>query len=161
MKRVYVDHELLTIATPQASEGGSAPPAPDAPEALRHLAEAGHELVVVGPTPVELGDDGPMVRWQANLGRGRLSGWYLTGDVHRCSTARRTGLRTILVGPPVPSTMSPERCDREARDLTTAALEILATDVMGGTAPSATVAGGAEQEGSDALREGGSADTIA
>ncbi|HYM83553.1 MAG TPA: hypothetical protein VEY67_05340 [Candidatus Dormibacteraeota bacterium] len=139
IRRVFVDHELLVVGTAAAPEAAAAPPAPDAPEALRHLAEAGHELVVVGPEPVELGGDGPMVRWQAELGRGRLSGWYLTADVHRCSTARRSGLRTVLVGPSVPSTMAPERCDREVRDLTAAALEILATDVMGGTGASATV----------------------
>jgi hypothetical protein len=141
VRRIYVDHELLVVPAPGTADEAPAPPAPDAPDALRHLAEAGHELVVVGPSPVDLGNGGPVVRWQATLGKGRLSGWYLTADVHRCSTARQSGLRTVLVGPPVPSTMSPERCDREARDLTTAALEILATDVMGGTGSTTTMAG--------------------
>lgn len=140
MTRVYVDHELLVVSAPGTADEAPAPRAPDAPDALRHLAEAGHELVVVGPSPVDLGNDGPIVRWQAALGKGRLSGWYLTADVRRCSTARQHGLSTVLVGPPVSSTMSPERCDREARDLTTAALEILATDVMGGTGTAATMA---------------------
>jgi hypothetical protein len=132
IRRVYVDHELLVVTGVGGSTEGSPPPAPDAPDALRHLADAGHELVVLGPSPVELGE-GPPVRWQASLGNGRVSGWYLTADVHRCASARQRGLRTVLVGPPVPTAMAPERCDREARDLTTAALEILATDVMGGT----------------------------
>ena len=141
MRRVYVDHELLVVGTPSAAGEAPAPPTPDAPDALRHLAEAGHELVVVGPSPVDLGDRGPIVRWQAHLGKGRLSGWYLTADVHRCSPARRNGLRTVFVGPLVASTTSPERCDCDARDLTAAALEILATDVMGGTGAVSTVAG--------------------
>lgn len=133
MSRVYVDPELLVLAGLGAPGEEPAHPAPDAPEALRHLADAGHELIVLGPPRVEGGPGGLPVRWQARLGSGRLSGWYLTADVHRCARARRSGLRTIQVGPTVASTMAPERCDLEARDLTAAALEILATDAMGGT----------------------------
>jgi hypothetical protein len=131
--RVFIDHELLVVTQASGGSPGMAPPAPDAVDALRHLSDGGHELVLVGPAPVEIGDSGPPVRWQTSLGSGRASGWYLTADVHRCASARRRGLRTILVGPPAPTTMAPERCDREARDLSAAALEILATDAMGGT----------------------------
>jgi hypothetical protein len=44
----------------------------------------------------------------------------------------RPGLRILLVGPkPAPSPRPTPRCDAEARDLSTAILEILSRDVMG------------------------------
>jgi hypothetical protein len=139
MSRIYVDHELLTVAGSGAATDAPARIVPDAHESLGYLADAGHELIVLGPAPVEVGPDGLPVRWQSSLGRGRLSGWYLTADVRACAGARQSGLRTILVGPSAPSSGGPERCDRDARDLTTAALEILATDAMGGTGSETTV----------------------
>ena len=109
MSRVYVDRSLAG--------------APGASEALRHLSEAGHDVVPVSaPPPADrLGDD--TVR----------PAWLLTASVELC-VERPAGITTVFVGPRRPATRGPlVRCDLEARDLGAAVLEILSREAMGQT----------------------------
>jgi hypothetical protein len=56
--------------------------------------------------------------------------WLLTDDERGCEE-RRAGLKTILIGPKAGSTRRPTAlCDRRARDLFSAVLEVLALQAM-------------------------------
>ena len=99
---------------------------PDAPERLAHLRDAGHELVVVGPTqvPHEAALDADTVdRLPDDVPRGA---WFVTADPSTCVDHRAT-VRTVLVGPRRDE-RRPTRCDTTARDLREAVLEILAAE---------------------------------
>jgi hypothetical protein len=108
---------------------GSAALDPDVGERLAHLADAGHQLVLVAPEehPAwSLGswsDRSPSM--PSNPPRGS---WFLTADPATCGD-RRPGLRTVLIGPRELG-LRPTRCDSTARDLREAVLEILAADAM-------------------------------
>ena len=57
--------------------------------------------------------------------------WFITGDPTWCEGDRPMGLRSILVGPKRPPARRPTlRCDVDARDLTTAMIEILVRETM-------------------------------
>jgi hypothetical protein len=108
--------------------GGAVDPA--ALRSLRHLVDAGHELVFVDQAAPrsddlrELGEDVVDVVPQHPEERA----WYLTDDVEHCRemTAR---VRTVLIGAsPPPGSI--HRCDSVARDLQTAIMEILASEAM-------------------------------
>jgi hypothetical protein len=56
--------------------------------------------------------------------------WLLTDDERRCEE-RHVGLKTVLVGPKPGSSRRPAAmCDRRARDLFSAVLEVLAQQAM-------------------------------
>ena len=115
----------------------------DAAERLRHLTEAGHELVLIESPR---GDDAGPARRAPALSpatsegvpwRSRTSSlpsdpprgsWFLTGDAAACGD-RQAGLRTVLIGPRLET--RPTRCDTTARDLRDAVLEILTSEAMG------------------------------
>jgi hypothetical protein len=61
-------------------------------------------------------------------GRPPTPSWYLTTEVERCQGASAK-LRTVLIGA-APPPGSIHRCDAVARDLQTAALELLASEAM-------------------------------
>lgn len=100
-----------------------------ASERLLHLAEAGHELVLVGAD-----DHSPRgtVPWSAHLpslpSAPARGSWFVTADPATCLDFQ-AGLRTVLVGPRDEG-QRPTRCDMTARDLREAVLEILASDAM-------------------------------
>jgi hypothetical protein len=126
MSRVFLDPGLLLTG---GAAVGTRRLSPGAADALAVLADAGHEVVVIGDLPAELASRRAIRTAVAPSGR---TGWLVTGDRRDCERTRRRGLRTILVGPHLESDPRPtERCDREARDLPAAALVILATEAMG------------------------------
>jgi hypothetical protein len=108
---------------------GSAASEQGAADRLRHLADAGHELVLVAASDhparglVGWADRTPAVPHDPPPGS-----WFVTADQTLCG-GRQAGLRTILVGPRG-SAPRPTRCDTTARDLRDAVLEILAADAM-------------------------------
>lgn len=125
MTRVYVDAEAAAV-------GGLAEPSLD-PAALRSLAflaEAGHDVIVVAHDAEarselraiagEVVSDVPV--------RPDAPSWYFTTEVERCQGASAR-LRTVLIGA-APPAGSIHRCDAVARDLQTAALELLASEAM-------------------------------
>jgi hypothetical protein len=109
---------------------GAAATEPGAPDRLAHLADAGHELVLVaGPGHAA----GRLRSWASHLtalpdGPHRDS-WYVTADPATCAE-HRAGLRTVLVGPRADGPRASLRCDSTARDGGAAVLEILAADAM-------------------------------
>jgi hypothetical protein len=126
--RVFLDPGTAVIET-----GGAVDPA--ALRSLRHLVDAGHELVLVDqPSPSsadlrELAAD--VVEMVPPLPDERS--WYLTDDVEHCRqmTAR---VRTVLIGAsPPPGSI--HRCDSVARDLQAAVMEILASEAMSAERP--------------------------
>jgi hypothetical protein len=121
--RVFLDPGTAVI-----ENGGAVDPA--ALRSLRHLVDAGHELVVIDPPGEsvlelrELADR--VVDAVPQLPEERS--WYLTDDVEHCRemTAR---VRTVLIGAsPPPGSI--HRCDSVARDLQAAVMEILASEAM-------------------------------
>jgi hypothetical protein len=108
----------------------SAAAEPGAADRLAHLAEAGHELVLVAPPDAR--SDGT-ISWAGRLaalpGAPRRGSWYVTADPATCG-GHRAGLRTILVGPRAEGPRASIRCDSTARDVGAAVLEILAADAM-------------------------------
>jgi 23S rRNA A2030 N6-methylase RlmJ len=113
--------------------GGAVDPA--ALRSLRHLVDAGHELVLVDPPDESAGDlrelAARVVDAVSQMPDGRA--WYLTNDVEHCRemTAR---VRTVLIGAsPPPGSI--HRCDSVARDLQAAVMEILASEAMSAERP--------------------------
>lgn len=134
MNRIYVERQVMAPPTgveapPAGSDGDD--PAPEAVEALRHLAES-FELVILGdPGPSILGAFGGRVRGARGLPTSPAHGsWLLTHDPETC-VVRPPGLKTILVGPRrAPTNRPAPRCDVEARDLSAAVVEILTREAM-------------------------------
>lgn len=100
-----------------------------AAERLRHLADAGHALVLIAPA------DHPSVAmggWAERRDKvpddAPRGSWFVTADPATCGD-RKAGLRTILMGPRAVG-LRPTRCDVTARDLRAAVLEILAAEAM-------------------------------
>ena len=115
MTTIYVDGSALL-------ESG-------APDRLRHLADAGHELVLVGPDDHPSRGTVPWAGHRAALpGEPARGSWFVTADPATCLDFRPE-LRTVLVGPRDEG-QRPTRCDTTARDLREAVLEILASDAM-------------------------------
>lgn len=128
MSRVYLEPGVIEA---RAGAGPTAQPsvASDAAEALRTLAETGHELVLVTGRPVPLPDGFPEMRDMVAPAAAR-DAWYLTTDPEHCG-ARLAGVRSILVGPgPATRRAAIHRCDIQTRDLRAAVLEILAREAM-------------------------------
>jgi hypothetical protein len=120
--RVFLDPGTAVI-----ENGGAVDPA--ALRSLRHLVDAGHELVLVD----QPGADGDLRELGASVVAAVPQlpderAWYLTDDVEHCRelTAR---IRTVLIGAsPPPGSI--HRCDSVARDLQAAVMEILASEAM-------------------------------
>jgi hypothetical protein len=119
MTDVYVDPSVAAM--------------PDAASHLAHLIDTGHQVVFVGDYPKAVVDALPGASSTRVVpDRVARSSWYVTADPSRCGDLRQAGLKTLLVGPrPAPTAFPSRRCDAEARDLSTAVLEILSNEVMG------------------------------
>jgi hypothetical protein len=132
LTRVYLDPSVVVAPEGAAGGGSSHGTAPDAVEALGHLADGGHELLVLGTeTPPALANLPLEVHAISEIPEDPGAGsWLITDDPDSCSQRPR-GLRTILVGPKrAPSNRPAARCDLEARDLSAAVIEILAREAM-------------------------------
>ena len=143
MAAVYLDGSLL--AAPETSSSV---------DDLRHLVDAGFELVRLaggagagnaaadGPAGGSAGDsagdsagrpslDGLDLRVADTVDAEQHGAWLLTADARTCGRARPVICRTILVGPAPVDGSGPGRCDLVVRDVRSAVLEILASDAMG------------------------------
>ncbi len=131
MTTVYVDTRALLVGA--AAGPGAARLAPDADSALGHLREAGLEVILLGGADAIGGCEGAIPGWTLlpELPEDP-QGWMIAGDAAACAQGRPCRhLRTILVGPAAPARgLASRACDMEARDLTDAALTILAADAM-------------------------------
>jgi hypothetical protein len=131
---VYLDGSLL-----------DAPGTAGAIDDLRHLSDAGFELVRLTassadgkaaepPRPATPSPgasvDAPAMRTAEQVDSDERGAWLLTADPHACGRARPVICRTILVGPTPPDGAGPARCDHVVRDIRSAVLEILASDAM-------------------------------
>lgn len=134
MPAVYLDGSLL-----------DAPETAGAIEDLRHLSDAGFELVRLSASstdakaaerprpatsPSGASVDALVVRTAEQVDGDGRGAWLLTADPHACGRARPVICRTILVGPTPPDGAGPARCDHVVRDIRSAVLEILASDAM-------------------------------
>jgi hypothetical protein len=123
--RVYVDLDAVSSGTGESRSSDR-----EAVRSLEHLVEAGHEVVLVcdgDAVPVALGEIATTAVAAAPTELTETA-WYLVSDVDRCRD-RTTRLRTVLIGS-LPAPGAIHRCDRVARDLMTAVLEILADEAM-------------------------------
>lgn len=123
MTRVFFDPSTAVIENAGAVD-------PAALRSLRHLVDAGHELVLVDPPAESAGDlrelAARVVDAVSQLPEERA--WYLTDDVEHCR-AMTARVRTVLIGAsPPPGSI--HRCDSVARDLQAAVMEILASEAM-------------------------------
>lgn len=134
MPAVYLDGSLF-----------DAPGTAAAIDDLRHLSDAGFELIrlTAGSTDGRAAEpprpaspsSGPSVdalamRTAEQVDDDGRGAWLLTADPHACGRARPVICRTILVGPTPPDGAGPARCDHVVRDIRSAVLEILASDAM-------------------------------
>jgi hypothetical protein len=127
--RVYLDPGVIFVRSGAAGTGHDAVSA-SAADALRNLAETGHELILVTSTPITLPDGFPAIRQASRIDPGPSASWFLTTDPEACGE-RRAGLRTMLIGPgPATRRATIQRCDVQTRDLNAAAIEILAREAM-------------------------------
>jgi hypothetical protein len=125
---VYVDTDAIVDASRSA-----AGPDEGALRSLRFLREAGHDVVLVvdpssSPPWAAPGGEWSSLAPEAVPVRPPSASWYLTSDVERCR-GRSALLRTVLIGS-TPGPAAIHRCDALARDVSAAALEILAAEAM-------------------------------
>ena len=129
MTTVYVDIDTIVDGS-----RSSAVPDDGALRSLRFLREAGHDVVLVvddgseAPAWASPGGEWSSVELDLVPVRPPTASWYLTSDVGRC-LGRSALLRTVLIGS-TPAPAAIHRCDAMARDVSAAALEILATEAM-------------------------------
>jgi hypothetical protein len=104
---------------------------PDAADQLRHLADTGHRLYVLGPRPSGLAELASVDEADGLPDAPAAGSWFLTANVELCAE-RRPPMASMLIGPrPAPSPRPAPRCDADARDLAAAVLEILRREAMG------------------------------
>ena len=130
MTRIYLDPTALVLST--GGTEGAEHVAPGATDAVVNLVEAGFDVVLLGnsghasltelPAEVHRADELPEHLEQ--------DAWYLTGEPHP-TFGRPRGGTTVLVGPKRPAgKLPPPRFDMEARDISSAAMEILTRQAM-------------------------------
>jgi hypothetical protein len=129
--RIYLDPTALVMPTggPETTEEHVAPGATDA---VAHLVEAGFEVIVLDEaTPDPLRSLAHEVKHASSLPEHLdHDAWFLTGEPYP-SFGRPRGGTTVLVGPRRPVGKIPlPRFDMEARDIGSAAMEILTRQAM-------------------------------
>jgi len=130
MARVYLDPSAVLLEAPGI--GSDEPHAvPGATKALRDLAEAVDEVVVIAADRVGALDLPDAVHVADELPAAMDSdSWFVTGDPESIR-GRSDSPRTILVGPKrAPGPLPLPRVDVEARDLSAAVIEILTHQAM-------------------------------
>jgi hypothetical protein len=127
---IYVDPSALLLS---AGDPGGADEhvEPGGADAVRHLVEAGFDVVLLAPDGEPVPDLSSEVRRASRLPEHLdQDAWYLTGEPHPVFGRPRGGT-TVLVGPRRPAgTLPLPRFDMEARDMASAAMEILTRDAM-------------------------------
>ena len=130
MTRIYLDPTALVLTS-----GGTEGPehvAPGATDAVANLVEAGFDVVILGDASAEPLRDlrGSVSRATALPDHLDHDAWYITGEPHP-AFGRPRGGTTVLVGPRQPvGKLPPPRFDMEARDIASAAMEILTRQAM-------------------------------
>ena len=128
MTRVYFDPGVLLVDSAPGRAASST--VSDAADALRNLAETGHDLFLLTDVPISLPAGFPKLRRASRIDPAPATSWYLTGDPESCGR-RQPGLRTVLVGPgPATRRATIQRCDIQTRDLHAAVIEIIAREAM-------------------------------
>ena len=130
MTRIYLDPTALVLFS--GGSGGAEHVAPGATEAVVNLVEAGFEVFILGDASAD-----PLQKLARGVGHADelpehldRDAWYLTGEPHP-AFGRPRGGTTVLVGPRRPAGKLPlPRFDMEARDLPSAAMEILTRQAM-------------------------------
>jgi hypothetical protein len=130
--RVYVDPTAVVLPSAAGPAVAAESAAPGASEALRHLLEAGCDVVLLSDQPP--GSLGPLpegVEVASELpGDVQRGDWFLTAEPYG-RFGRPPGTTTVLVGPKRPVGRIPlPRFDHEARDLSSAVMEILTHQAM-------------------------------
>jgi len=129
--RIYLDPTALVLAS-GGPETGDEHVAPGATDAVGHLVDAGFEVIVLGEAAPDAVRQLPAGVGHATALPEHLAGdaWYLTGEPYP-SFGRPRGGTTVLVGPRRPAGKIPlPRFDLEARDMPSAAMEILTREAM-------------------------------
>jgi hypothetical protein len=129
--RVYLDPTALVLPSP-GPETGEDHVAPGATDAVGYLVDAGFEVIVLGEAAAD-----PLRTLARDVRHAPAlpehldhDAWYLTGDPYP-SFGRPRGGTTVLVGPRRPVGKIPlPRFDMEARDMPSAAMEILTRQAM-------------------------------
>lgn len=131
MMRIYLDPTALVLP-PTTPAAGDEHVVPGTVDAVAHLVEAGFEVIVLGDLaevplrelPDEVGHEPAL---PPHLDH---DSWYLTGEPYP-SFGRPRGGTTVLVGPRRPAGKIPlPRFDLQARDMPSAAMEILTRQAM-------------------------------
>ena len=136
--RAYIRHALLEVSAVGRDRRGQV--APEAAGAVKAFRECGWEVVVVGGSSGHYAADLGAV-WRGSVEEPDRGAWLLTDQVSDDRWARPLGIRTALVGPQTDRHDGPSHCDVAYRDLRTAALEILATEVEPGADTAQRVGG--------------------
>lgn len=124
--RAYIRRGLLVVSG--AGTEGPGHIAPEAAGAVEAFRECGWDVIVVGGSS-DIASTGLDAGWRDSVEERDPGAWLLTDEVADDRWARPLGLHTALVGPHAEHQSGPARCDVAFRDLLTAALEILSTDV--------------------------------
>ena len=130
MTRIYLDPSALVMST--GGTEGAEHVAPGATDAVANLVDAGFDVVLLGEDAhTSLRDLPASVRHADGLPEHLdADAWYLTGEPHP-AFGRPRGGTTVLVGPRRPAgKLPPPRFDMEARDMSSAAMEILTRQAM-------------------------------
>ena len=130
MTAIYVDPSALLLPLANAAVPDEHVE-PGAPDAVRHLVEAGFDVVLLAP------EGEPVPHLPVDVRRASelpdhldQDTWYLTGEPNP-SFGRPRGGTTVLVGPRRPPGRLPlPRFDLQTRDMASAAMEILTRDAM-------------------------------
>ena len=131
MTAIYVDPSALFLSSSADPGGPDEQVEPGGADAVRHLVEAGFDVVLLAPDGEPVPDLPSDVRRASELPEHLdQDAWYLTGEPHP-AFGRPRGGTTMLVGPRRPAGKLPQpRFDMEARDMASAAMEILTRDAM-------------------------------
>jgi hypothetical protein len=128
--RIYLDPTALILPSPLP--GGGEQVVPGTVDAVALLVDAAFEVIVLGDlAAVPLQELPAAVRHAPSLPEHlEADAWYLTGEPHP-AFGRPRGGTTVLVGPRRPVGKVPlPRFDLEARDMPSAAMEILTRQAM-------------------------------
>lgn len=126
LRRAYIRRGLLVVSAVGRDRRGQV--APEAAGAVKAFRACGWDVVVIGG-PRDLGSTDLDASWRRSVDERDPGAWLLTDEVSDDRWARPLGIHTALVGPHAEHQAGPARCDASYRDLRTAALEILSTDV--------------------------------
>jgi hypothetical protein len=125
--RAYIRRSLLEVSAVGRDRQGQL--APEATGAVKAFRECGWEVVVVGGSR-DLDRADLDAVWCRSVDERDPGAWLLTDQVSDDRWARPLGIHTALIGRHADNQAGPARCDVSYRDLRTAALEILSTDVQ-------------------------------